>query len=96
VGAGERVADDRRSPKPDQPSAPKEAIVRMVFKATVVHMEAKKPSGKWEKMSGESYGQAVADAGSGVPGGLQLEKVPGFRMLMQENRDRQVFANMGK
>lgn len=83
-------------PSLTKPSAPKEVIVRMVFKATVVHVEAKKPSGKWEKLSGESYGQVVADAGSGVPGGLQLEKIPGFRMLMQENRDRQVFANMGK
>jgi len=32
-----------------KPSAPKEAIVRMVFKATVVNLEVKKPAGKWEK-----------------------------------------------
>ena len=78
-----------------KPSAPKEAIVRMVMKATVVHVEAKKPAGKWEKLSGESYPKVVADEESGIPGGLGLETIPGFRMLMQENRDRQVFAKFG-
>src|SRR5487761_2152111 len=39
-------------PSLTKPSAPKEAIVRMVLKATVVHIEAKKPAGKWEKVSG--------------------------------------------
>jgi hypothetical protein len=37
----------------------------------------------------------VADEETGVPGGLGFEKIPGFRMLMQENRDRQVFAGWG-
>jgi hypothetical protein len=37
----------------------------------------------------------VADEETGTPGGLGLETIPGFRMLMQENRDRQVFARMG-
>ncbi len=82
-------------PSLTKPSSPKEAIVRMVLKATVVHVEAKKPAGKWEKLSGASYGDVVADEESGVPGGLGLDTIPGFRMLMQENRDRQVFANMG-
>ena len=77
-------------PSLTKPSAPKEAIVRMVLKGTVVHVEAKKPAGKWEKLSGESYGKVVADEETGVPGGLKLETIPGFRMLMQENRDRQV------
>ncbi len=80
-------------PSLTKPSAPKEAIVRMVLKATVVHVEAKKPSGKWEKLSGASYAQVVADE-AGVPGGLGLETIPGFRRLMQENRDRQVFSRM--
>jgi hypothetical protein len=39
-----------------KPSAPKEAIVRMVFKETVVNLEVKKPAGKWEKVSGAPYG----------------------------------------
>jgi hypothetical protein len=79
-----------------KPRSPKEAIVRMVMKATVVHVEAKKPAGKWEKLSGEAYARVVADEETGVPSGLGLETIPGFRMLMQENRDRQVFASMGK
>jgi hypothetical protein len=37
-------------PSLTKPSNPKEAIVRMVLKATVVHVEAKKPAGKWEKL----------------------------------------------
>ncbi len=82
-------------PSLTKPSNPKEAIVRMVLKATVVHVEAKKPAGKWEKLSGESYPKVIADEESGIPGGLGLETIPGFRMLMQENRDRQVFAKFG-
>lgn len=82
-------------PSLTKPRSPKEAIVRMVLKATVVHVEAKKPAGKWEKLSGESYSKVVADDETGVPLGLGLETIPGFRMLMQENRDRQVFAKMG-
>lgn len=82
-------------PSLTKPSSPKEAIVRMVLKATVVHLEAKKPAGKWEKISGQSYEKIIADGETGMPGGLGLETIPGFRMLMQDNRDRQVFAKMG-
>lgn len=81
-------------PSLTKPSNPKEAIVRMVLKATVVHVEAKKPAGKWEKLSGASYGDVVADKETGVPGGLGLDTIPGFRRLMEENKDRQVFANL--
>ena len=83
-------------PSLTKPSAPKEAIVRLVLKATVVHVEAKKPAGKWEKLTGESYARVVADDETGVPRGLGLDTIPGFRVLMQENRDRQVFARMGR
>lgn len=82
-------------PSLTKPSNPKEAVVRMVLKATVVHVEAKKPAGKWEKLSGDAYAKVVADPETGVPGGLGFEKLPGFRTLMQENRDRQVFAGWG-
>ena len=82
-------------PSLTKPSSPKEAIVRLVLKATVVHVEAKKPAGKWEKLSGASYGAIVADPDTGIPSGLGFETIPGFRMLMQENRDRQVFARWG-
>ena len=82
-------------PSLTKPSSPKEAIVRMVFKGTVVNLEVKKPAGKWEKVAGESYGKIRQDPESGVPQGLGFEKIPSFSMLMQDNRDRQVFANMG-
>jgi hypothetical protein len=80
-------------PSLTKPSSPKEAIVRLVLKATVAHVEAKKPAGKWEKLAGESYARIVADPETGIPTGLSLETIPGFRMLMQENQDRQVFAS---
>ncbi|SHJ90042.1 hypothetical protein SAMN02745194_03683 [Roseomonas rosea] len=77
-----------------KPSSPKEAIVRMVFKATVVNLEVKKPAGKWEKVSGEGYARIQPDPDTGIPHGLGFEKIPSFSMLMQENKDRQVFARM--
>ncbi len=82
------------NPSLTKPSAPKEAIVRMVLKATVVHIEVKKPAGKWEKFTGESYAKVSADEETGIPLGLGFDTIPGFRMLMQENRDRAVFAKM--
>ena len=81
-------------PSLTKPSSPREAIVRMVFKATVVNVEVKKPAGKWEKISGESYGKVAPDPDTGLPRGLGLVSIPGFTMLMQENRDRMVFAKM--
>ena len=78
-----------------KPRSPKEAIVRMVFKTTVVNVEVKKPAGKWEKVAGESYGKVTMDPEGERPLGLGFEKIPSFSMLMQDNRDRQVFANMG-
>ena len=77
-----------------KPSAPKEAIVRLVFKTTVVNLEVKKPAGKWEKMGGESYNKIEIDPETDMPSGLGLETMPGFRMLMRDNKDRQVFAAM--
>ena len=82
------------SPSLTKPSSPKEAIVRMVLKATVVNLEVKKPAGKWEKVSGQSYTKVQPDPDTGLPLGLGLDTIPGFTMLMQENRDRMVFARM--
>jgi hypothetical protein len=82
-------------PSLTKPSSPREAIVRMVFKATVVNVEVKKPAGKWEKISGESYGKVAPDPDTGLPRGPGPVRIPGFTMLMQENRDRMVFARMG-
>ena len=81
-------------PSLTKPSAPKEAIVRMVFKATVVHVEVKKPAGKWEKVSGESYAKIQADPETGMPQGLGFERIPSFTSLMRANKDRQVFAGL--
>ncbi len=81
-------------PSLTKPSSPKEAIVRMALKATVVNIEVKKPAGKWEKFSGVAYAKVVADEETGMPLGLGLETIPGFTMLMRDNKDRQVFAKM--
>jgi hypothetical protein len=79
-----------------KPSAPKEAIVRMVLKGTVANIEVKKPAGKWEKISGESYAKITADEESGFPRGLGLDTITGFSMLMEDNKNRAVFAKMSK
>ncbi|WP_428488021.1 hypothetical protein [Rhodopila sp.] len=81
-------------PSLTKPSSPKEAIVRMVFKATLVNLEVKKPAGKWDKVSGQSYGKIYPDSDTALPLGLGLETIPGFTMLMRENRDRMVFDRM--
>ena len=80
-------------PSLTKPKSPKEAIVRMALKATVVNLEVKKPAGKWEKVAGLPYAAVQPDE-EGLPLGLGFENIPGFRMLMQENRDRQMFARM--
>lgn len=79
-----------------KPSAPKEAIVRLVFKATVVTLEVKKPAGKWDKISSVSYAAIVEDPETNIPMGLGFEKIPSFSMLMRDNKDRQVFASFGR
>ena len=78
--------------KPTQPSRP---IVRLVLKATVVNLEIRKPTGKWDKVSGASYGKVVADPDSGIPRGLGLVSIPGFTKLMQDNKDRLTFSSPG-
>lgn len=83
------------NPSLTKPSAPQQAIVRMLLKATVVTIEVKKPAGKWEKVASEPYGKVAADPEGGLPQGLGLERIPSLTMLMQDNRDRQVFARMG-
>jgi hypothetical protein len=83
-------------PSLTKPSAPKEAVVRMVCKATVVNIEAKKPAGKWEKLSGAPYGAIEPDPESGLPRGLGFTTLQGFRVLMEDNKNRAVFANFPK
>jgi len=79
-------------PSLSKPSRPGDAIVRLVLKATVAHVEIRKPAGKWEKVSGASYGEVSADEETGAPLGLGLEKLPGLSKLMQDNRDSAVFG----
>jgi hypothetical protein len=82
-------------PRSPYPGLPAHAIVRLVLKATVASVEIKKPAGKWEKVSGESYSKIQADPDSGMPGGLGLGTISGFTLLMQDNKDRQLLAKMG-
>ena len=81
-------------PSLTKPGAPNDPIVRLVLKATVANLEVRKPAGKWEKVAGESYAKVV-NTENGFPRGLGFEKVPSISMLMQENRDQNVFARMG-
>ena len=83
------------APSLTKPSPPHPAIVRLVLKATVASLEIKKPAGKWEKISTESYSRIDADPETGLPGGLGLATLPGLSRLMQDNKDRQVFTKMG-
>ncbi len=82
-------------PSLTKPTKPHPAIVRLVLKATVASVEIKKPAGKWEKVSGESYAKIAADPDSGMPGGLGLGTISGLTLLMQDNRDRKMMAGIG-
>jgi hypothetical protein len=82
-------------PRSPHPATASQAIVRLVLKATVASLEIKKPAGKWEKVSGESYAKIAADPDTGIPGGLKLGTLSGLNQLMQDNKDRQMMARMG-
>jgi hypothetical protein len=75
-----------------KPSSPNTPIVRLILKGTVANVEVKKPVGKWEKIAGASYKQIEADEETGMPRGLGFETIPSFSMLMQDNRNRAIFA----
>jgi hypothetical protein len=79
-------------PSLTKPSAPKEAIVRLALKATVATLEVKKPAGKWEKFASVAYAKVTQDPDSDLPQGLGFETIPGFTMLMRDNKDRAVFS----
>ena len=81
-------------PSLTKPKPPHEAIVRLVLKNTVVNLEIKKPIGKWEKVSGASYNKIKPDEETGFPRGLGLDTISGFAALMQDNKNRLVFAKM--
>ena len=90
---GWQMIDD--FPSLTKPAAPHPAIVRLVLKATIASVEIKKPAGKWEKVSSESYPKIQPDEETGMPGGLGLGTISGLTMLMRDNKDRQVFSRMG-
>jgi hypothetical protein len=83
-------------PSLTKPGAPKEAIVRMVLKATVVSVEVKRPAGKWQKITSESYNKIKPDAETGLPRGLGFDTISGFTQLMEDNKNRVVFAKLGR
>jgi len=82
-------------PSLTKPAAPHPAIVRLVLKATVASVEIKKPAGKWEKVSSESYSKIEPDPETGMPGGLGFATISGLSLLMRDNKDRQMLARMG-
>jgi hypothetical protein len=81
-------------PSLTKPSSPTTAIVRLALKATVASLEIKKPAGKWEKVSSASYSKIESDPATGMPGGLGFATISGLTQLMQDNKDRLVFARM--
>jgi hypothetical protein len=78
-----------------RPAKPTDAIVRMVFKATVVQIEIKKPSGKWDKVAGEAYDKITWDDYAELPTNLGLTTISGLTKLMQDNKDRLTFSKFG-
>jgi hypothetical protein len=78
-----------------KPRLHKEVIVRLVLKATVANLEVKKLAGnKWEKVSGAPYAAITPDSEDGPPRGLGFESIPSFTMLMQANKDAQMFSKL--
>ena len=46
------------------------------------------------KISGETYSKIEADPETGFPRGLGLDTISGFAMLMEDNKNRAVFAKL--
>jgi hypothetical protein len=78
-----------------RPTKPSEAIVRLVFKGTIVQLEIKKPSGKWEKVKSEAYAKIVYDEDAELPRGIGLTTISGLTALMRDNKDRLAFSKLG-
>ena len=74
-----------------KPGRPKDAIVRLSFKVTVVSLEVRKAT-KWEKVGSAKYEDVSLDEGGERVLGMGFEKVPSIAMLMRENRDAQAFG----
>ncbi len=74
-----------------KPGRPKDAIVRLSFKITVVSLEVRKAT-KWEKVGSAKYEDVLLDEDNERVLGMGFEKVPSIAMLMRENRDAQAFG----
>ncbi len=74
-----------------KPGRPKDAIMRLSFKVTVVSLEVRKAT-KWEKIASAKYEDVTLAEDGERLSGLGFEKLPSITMLMRENRDAQVFA----
>jgi hypothetical protein len=74
-----------------KPGRPKDAIMRLSFKVTVVSLEVRKAT-KWEKVASAKYEDVALDEDGERVLGLGFEKVPSISMLMRENRDAQAFS----
>ena len=81
-------------PSLTKPSSPKEAIVRMVLKATVVNLEVKKPAGKWEKILARATRLSSPIPTRGCPWASASTASRASPTPMRENKDRMVFARM--
>ena len=79
-----------------KPNKPTEAIVRLIFKTGVVHLEVKKPAGKWEKLGGAPYKNILPHPDTNLPTNLSLDTIPGFTQLMRANQDQQAMAGLSK
>ncbi|MDP9137151.1 MAG: hypothetical protein M3N38_03105 [Pseudomonadota bacterium] len=79
-------------PSLTKPTSPKDPIVRMVLKTTVVNLEVKRPAGKWDKVSGANYADVKPDPETGLPRGLGFDTISGFTKLLEDNKNRSVFA----
>jgi len=75
-----------------KPGRPKDAIVRLAFKVTVVSLEVRKAT-KWEKVDSAKYDDILMDEDGERVLGLGFEKIPSIAMLMRQNRDAQAFSN---
>ena len=82
-------------PSLTKPGRPKDPIVRLNCKITVAWLEVRKAT-KWEQLHSAKYEDITLDADGERLLGLGFEKIPSITMLMQENRDAQVFAKFGK
>ena len=74
-----------------RPGRPKDAIVRLSFKVTVVTLDVRKAT-KWEKVGSAKYEDVSLDEDGERVLGLGFEKIPSIAMLMRENRDSQAFS----